>query len=56
MEQSNLGIQQGQRSNPSRGWEESRPRRGFDASIVVMWAWLGMVVLGVVLAVVRAAM
>ena len=55
MEHSNLGIQQGQRRDPSKGWEESRPRRGFDASIIVMWAWLGMVVLGVVLAVVRAA-
>lgn len=55
MEHSNLGIQRGQRRDPSREWETSRPRRRFDASIIVMLAWLGMIALGVVLAVVRAA-
>jgi hypothetical protein len=54
MEHTDAHRQQGEQRKASSAEREPPLRRTIDGSKVVLFAWLGMVVIGAVLAVVRA--
>jgi hypothetical protein len=56
MEHTDVRRQRGGQQNASSEEKEPRLRRTIDGSRVVFFAWLGLVVIGVVLAVVRATL